>query len=68
MKYRRPAPKPYNANLWAIDASENLKACSFAFNFFRLFRAAAAASFALGLDDFGEVLEVFRHAYAYAYG
>ena len=29
----------------------------------QLVRATAAASFALGLDDFGEVLEVSRRAY-----
>ena len=48
--------------IWALGASENLKTCLCASNIFRIFRATVAASFVLGLDDFGEVLEVFRRA------
>ena len=59
MKYRWPAPKLYNANL-GIRRRGKPQDVIVCLQKFRLFQAAAAASFALGLDDFGEVLGVFR--------
>ena len=61
MKYRWPAPEPCNANLGMRRRGkpQDLFVC---LHFFRKIAAAAAASFAHGLDDLGDVLGVSRNA------